>query len=74
MIEIKLTNNQAKSLEDYVEVHMEMCHNEAMGEDMPDDWEPYAPYCGCTTCESREYLMATFDWFKIQGILDVHVE
>lgn len=74
MFEVKLTTEQAKSLENSIYFHMEMCQNEAMGEDVPEDWEPYAPYCGCQTCETREYLLSIFEWFKQNGIIDVYIE
>lgn len=75
MIIKKITTEQAKSLEDFVESHMYLCQADLNGiEDLPDDWEPYGPYDGCTTCETREYLMATLDWLKNNDILDLVIE
>jgi hypothetical protein len=41
---------------------------------VPEDWEPYGLYDGCETCETREHLMATFDWLKSNGKIDIFVE
>jgi hypothetical protein len=41
---------------------------------VPEDWEPYDLYDGCETCETREHLMATFDWLKSNGKIDIFVE
>jgi hypothetical protein len=40
---------------------------------VPEDWEPYDLYDGCETCETREQLMATFDWLKSNGKVDIYV-
>lgn len=73
MIEVKVTEQQAKNMEEYVQDHIYHCHEELMGEDVPEDWSSFGPYCGCNTCESREYLMATFAWLKDKNILDLYV-
>lgn len=81
MIEIKLNIEDAKHLENFVEEHMTYCMQELDGmapeehpEEFPDNWSAYGPFCGCMTCESREYLMATFDWLRRNDIVDLYVE
>ena len=43
-------------------------------EDVREGWEPYDLYDGCDVCDTREQLMATFDWLKSNGLVDVYVE
>lgn len=43
-------------------------------EDVREDWQPYDAYCGCDTCNSRESLMATFDWLRSNDIVDIFVQ
>ena len=76
MIEIKLTTEQAKQLENMVENHMYLCSCEANGldEEIPAGWQPFGPYCGCTTCETREYLMCLTQFLREQGLADIYVE
>lgn len=74
MIEIKITTEQAEKLEEFVQQHIEFCQADLMGEDVPEDWSPYSAYDGCGTCETREYLMATFDWLKHNNVLDFYIE
>jgi hypothetical protein len=74
MIEIKLTQSEAERLEQHVEEHMMYCLEELNGEEVPVGWSSFDPYCGCSTCESREYLMSTFNWLKENGIVDIYVE
>ena len=76
MLEIKLTEKQAENLQNSVETHVQLCMEEANGELDIDEgiWDgPFSPFCGCPTCETREYLMATFTWLKKNGILDLYV-
>ena len=74
MKKIELTTEQAQQLESFVEDHMSGCyimlHDE---EDVREGFESYGPYCGCQTCDTREQLMATFDWLRSQNIVDVYV-
>jgi hypothetical protein len=74
MKKIELTTEQAQQLESFVEDHMSGCymmlHDE---EDVREEFESYGPYCGCQTCDTREQLMATFDWLRSQNIVDVYV-
>lgn len=74
--EVKLSTVQARSLEEYLEWHMSNCIESLHAEEdeLPKDWEPFGPYCGCFTCESREWLMATFTFLKKNGLADVYVE
>ena len=75
MIDLPITFEQAESLEAFVSLHMYNCYAELNEiEDIPDDWSSYDPYCGCETCESREMLMATFDWLRQNGIVDIYVK
>lgn len=81
MIEVKLSTEDAQHLENFVEEHMVYCMQELDGmspeehpTEFPDKWSTYGPFCGCMTCESREYLMATFDWLRRNKIVDVYVE
>jgi hypothetical protein len=54
---------------------MQMCYNELFDEDNnPEDWQPYDIFDGCETCESREQLMATFDWLRSNDKVDIFVE
>ena len=74
MIEVKLTTDEAKRLETFIEDHRSMCMSYLYDDIVPDGWEPYDLYDGCETCETREYLMATFDWLKSNGKIDIFVE
>jgi hypothetical protein len=75
MIEVKLTHQEAERLESFVTDHMQMCYNELFDEENnPEDWQPYDLFDGCETCESREQLMATFDWLRSNGKVDIFVE
>jgi hypothetical protein len=76
MIEVKLTHEEAEKLETFVSDHMQMCYNELFedSEVNPVDWQPYDLFDGCETCESREQLMATFDWLRSNGKVDIFVE
>ena len=77
MLEIEITQKQAKDLQNCVQTHVELCMEEANGElEIEDDiWDgPFYPFCGCPTCETREYLMATFTWLRKNGILDLYIE
>lgn len=76
MIEVKLTHEEAEKLETFVSDHMQMCYNELFedSEANPEEWQPYDLFDGCETCESREQLMATFDWLRSNGKVDIFVE
>jgi hypothetical protein len=77
MIEIKITTEQAKHLENFVEDHLMYCMQELDGldpEEFPENWGAYGIYCGCTTCDTREHLMATFDWLRKNDVLDFYIE
>jgi hypothetical protein len=76
MIEVKLTHEEAEKLETFVSDHMQMCYNELFedSEANPEDWQPYDLFDGCETCESREQLMATFDWLRSNDKVDIFVE
>jgi hypothetical protein len=73
MIEVILTTKEAKRLEVFIEDHRAMCMNYLYDDVVPEDWEPYDLYDGCETCETREQLMATFDWLKSNGKVDIYV-
>jgi len=75
MIEINLTENQAEQLQASVDEHMMLCY-EAMDhdeEELPEYLNQYSLYCGCHVCETREYLMATFNWLRNNKIVDIAV-
>lgn len=76
MFDIPISTEMAKHLENYVEEHMLLCQDSLLEEleDQNSDFEPYAPYCGCSTCETRESLMATFEWLRNNNIVDIYVE
>jgi hypothetical protein len=73
MIDIILTTEEAKRLEVFIGDHRAMCMNYLYDDAVPEDWEPYDLYDGCETCETREHLMATFDWLKSNGKVDIYV-
>jgi hypothetical protein len=75
MPEIKIPEDIAKQLEGYLEFHMSNCFESLHADEseLPEDWQPFDAYCGCFTCESREWLMATFAFLKNAGIADVYV-
>lgn len=73
--QIALSSEQAKELEFFVQDHMYACSMYLYDEEgVKEDWQPYDIYCGCDTCNSREYLMAAFDWLRSNNIVDVYVE
>lgn len=73
MIDIILTTEEAKHLERFVGDHRDMCMSYLYDDVVPEDWEPYDIYDGCETCETREHLMATFDWLKSNGKVHIYV-
>lgn len=79
MIEVQLTSEQAEGLQKFVSNHMENCMESLDQEDCSfvtpegEIFETYAPYCGCETCNTREQLMATFDYLRKSGIVDIFV-
>lgn len=73
MPEITITQSQAEKLQEFVESHMEFCFESLGGMETPEDWNSYSAYCGCQTCDTREYLMATFDWLKANNIVDLYI-
>jgi hypothetical protein len=73
MIDIILTTEEAKRLEVFIGDHRAMCMNYLYDDVVPEDWEPYDLYDGCETCETREHLMATFDWLKSNGKVHIYV-
>ena len=75
MLEVKLTMSQATSMEAFVEDHLNFCRA-YLFEELPEDtkFEPYGLYDGCETCDTREFLMATFDWLRFNKLVDVYIE
>lgn len=74
MIEVVLTEQEAKALEDALIYHMEQCFNTLYDtEEVAEDWEPYQPFDGCSNCETREMLMKTFEWLRNNKDLAVYV-
>ncbi len=74
MQEIKLTTLEAEQLQNFITDHRNSCYNFLYEDDIKDNWEPYDLYDGCETCETREQLMATFDWLKKNKLVDVYIE
>lgn len=73
--QIALSTKQAQELETFVQDHMNACYVQLYDEeDVREDWQPYDAYCGCDTCNSRESLMATFDWLRSNDIVDIFVQ
>jgi hypothetical protein len=79
MQQVKLTTEQAEGLQHFITVHMDNCLETLDLEDcsfVTEDgqiFETYAPYCGCQTCNTREQLMATFDYLRKLNIADIFV-
>lgn len=75
MIEINITEEQAKSLQNAVDYHMERCYSvlDVDGESIPEDLEDVEMYCGCHVCETREHIMAVVNWFRDNNIADIAV-
>jgi hypothetical protein len=73
--EVKLTEDQAKNLESFVSDHMMACSTYIYeeGAELPEGWEPYGVYDGCEVCDTREQLMATFDWLRTHKLVDIFV-
>ena len=67
---IKLTEQQAEGLQTFVTNHIMSCKM-SIYDDTDEDFEPYELYCGCDVCDTREYLMATFDYLEKANILKV---
>lgn len=80
MNQYPITTEQAENLENTLMTHISLCHEQAMGDLADDDpiyevWDgPSSPFCGCQTCETREYLVMTFTWLRKNGILDLYVD
>lgn len=76
MNEVKLTTSQAEKLEAILESHMYYlsCEIHGLDDEIPEDWQPFAPYCGCQTCDSREYIMSITKFLKDEGLVDIYVE
>lgn len=75
MIEVNLTEQQATELQNYVDEHMDRCYQviDFDGEDLPKDLDDVSMYCGCHICETREHLMATFNWLRANELVDIAV-
>ena len=76
MNEVKISTDLAKQLESYLEFHMSNCFDSINLDEseLPEDWQPFDAYCGCFTCESREWLTATFTFLRNAGIIDIYVD
>lgn len=68
---IKLSQKQKEGLETFITDHMMSCR--FFLDNMDDEnFQPYdSRYCGCDVCETKEYLMATFDYFERANILKI---
>lgn len=83
MNELALSQEEAEDLQEFVSRHITNCweylaiDNMDPDEDeisIPKDFQPYGPYCGCQTCETREYLMSTFQWLKDNNKIFIFVD
>jgi hypothetical protein len=75
MQEFKISEEDAKDLQWYVDAHISSCFESV---DDPDyefqsGLEPFGVFCGCLTCQTREYLMAIFTFLRNRGIVDIYV-
>lgn len=75
MIKVDLTSEQAEQLQQAVDHHMERCWEvvDFEGEELPGYLDDVAMYCGCHVCETREHLIATFNYLRHAGIVDIEV-
>jgi hypothetical protein len=74
MIEVVLTENEAKDLEDTLIYHLEQCYNTIYDMDeVAEGFEPYNPFDGCSNCEVREMLMKTCEWLRNNKDLSIYV-
>jgi hypothetical protein len=71
MINLTITTEQAKELEQFLQKHIDNLYN---FDDEQDDIFTYGLYDGCDTCNTREYLMAIFDYFRTASILDLEID
>jgi hypothetical protein len=79
MIKVQLTLDQAEGLQKFVTQHIEHCI-ETLGNEEScyvtpkgELFKSYAYYCGCPTCDTREQLMATFDYLRKLGVVNIFV-
>lgn len=78
MEKINLTFEQATELQKAVDEHMDRCY-EVLDWDFSEEDLPYyltdvEQYCGCSVCHTREHLMATFNYLRDAGIVDIAVQ
>ena len=72
MITIKLTPNQERELNEYVETHVDNCiewANQIENDEEPTEFEPFESFCSCRTCIQRETLYATFKYLENTNLL-----
>jgi len=76
MNKINLTQEQATALQNAVDEHMDRCYEviDFEGEELPEYLSDVDMYCGCHVCNTREHLMATFNYLRDAGIVDIAVE
>jgi len=76
MNKIDLTQEQATALQNAVDEHMDRCYEviDFEGEELPEYLSDVDMYCGCHVCNTREHLMATFNYLRDAGIVDITVE
>lgn len=68
---IKLSIKQKEGLETFITDHMMACRF-FLDNTENENFQPYdSRYCGCDVCETKEYLMATFDYLERSGILRI---
>ena len=76
MNKIDLTQEQATALQNAVDEHMDRCYEviDFEGEELPEYLSDVDMYCGCHVCNTREHLMATFNYLRDAGVVDITVE
>lgn len=88
MIKIALEEAEAEELQKFVQEHIDKCYEQmdydSCCNDMScyseeqieelENFEPYGPFCGCDTCQTREYIMATTEFLRFIGKADIYVK
>lgn len=72
MINLTITTEQAEGLEQFLQQHIDNLYN--YDDELENDIFTYGPYDACDTCNTREYLMATFDYLRSASILNLVIE
>lgn len=71
---IRMTKDQTQRLQRFVEKHLDNCLESLDMDDCSfvteegEIFEPYGVFCGCSTCLTREQIMATIDFFEKENL------